>query len=188
MPCFAALTMRHRYAKLAVTGLWCNGEYNCSYGDFIGMSDALTFPDNINRTKHVESILVSLSGPGFESPRLHFHPSKLQRRRASPSSFHFSGFQWTQSTINVYKFVPAMWYVHLLKCADNFYYTGCTNYINDRINRHLKKPVSYTKNRLPIKLVTFIAFTNKYKAYDFERYLKSGSGTAFRNKRLIWYL
>ena len=32
---------------------------------------------------------------------------------------------------------------------------------------------------------TTIAFSNKYKAYNFEKYLKSGSAIAFRNKRLI---
>ena len=35
------------------------------------------------------------------------------------------------------------------------------------------------------KHYTYIAFNNKYKAYDFEKYLKSGSGRAFAKKRLI---
>ena len=30
-----------------------------------------------------------------------------------------------------------------------------------------------------------LAFENKDKAYDFEEYLKSGSGRAFRDKRLL---
>lgn len=78
-----------------------------------------------------------------------------------------------------------MWYVYLLKCKDNTYYTGCTKCIAERIQRHSNGQVSYTKNKLPIELITYIAFSSKYKAFQFEKYLKSGSGAAFRNKRLI---
>ncbi len=78
-----------------------------------------------------------------------------------------------------------MWYVYILKCNDGTYYTGCTNNINERLERNIKGQVHYTKNKLPVELITYIAFPNKYKAFDFEKYLKSGSGFAFRNKRLI---
>jgi len=77
------------------------------------------------------------------------------------------------------------WYVYLLRCNDNSIYTGCTSNIKERIQRHKKGQVTYTSSRLPIKLITCIAFTNKYKAYDFEKYLKSGSGKAFAGKRLV---
>jgi len=49
----------------------------------------------------------------------------------------------------------------------------------------MKGYVHYTKDKRPLELITYIAFNDKYKAYKFEKYLKSGSGTAFRNKRLI---
>jgi len=49
----------------------------------------------------------------------------------------------------------------------------------------MKGEVGYTSSRLPIELVTYIAFTDKYKAFNFEKYLKSGSGKAFANKRLV---
>jgi hypothetical protein len=39
--------------------------------------------------------------------------------------------------------------------------------------------------RLPVALVTYIAFTDKYVAFSFEKYLKGGSGRAFRNKHLV---
>ncbi len=78
-----------------------------------------------------------------------------------------------------------MWYVYILRCVDNSHYTGCTNNLKDRLTRHKNKQVHYTKDKLPIELITYIAFTDKYKAYGFEKYLKSGSGIAFRNKRLI---
>lgn len=78
-----------------------------------------------------------------------------------------------------------MWYVYILRCRDSSIYTGCTNNLNDRIRRHNSGQNNYTSDKRPVKLITYIAFSDKYKAYDFERYLKSGSGYAFRNKRLI---
>ena len=78
-----------------------------------------------------------------------------------------------------------MQYVYLLKCADGSIYTGCTNNIENRLENHRKGYVYYTKDKLPVELITFIGFKEKYKTYAFEKYLKSGSGIAFRNKRLI---
>jgi putative endonuclease len=78
-----------------------------------------------------------------------------------------------------------MWYVYILKCSDGTFYTGCTNDIEDRVIRHNKGQVHYTGDKIPVELITYIAFTNKYKAFEFERYLKSGSGFAFRNKHLV---
>jgi putative endonuclease len=77
------------------------------------------------------------------------------------------------------------WTIYLLKCADNSHYTGCTSNITERLNRHAQGEVHYTKSRLPVEVETKIVFTDKYKAYEFEKYLKSGSGIAFRNNRLI---
>ena len=78
-----------------------------------------------------------------------------------------------------------MWNVYILKCSNNTYYTGCTNDLDDRLKRHRKGQVHYTKDKLPVELITHIVFSDKYKAYEFEKYLKSGLGIAFRNKRLV---
>ena len=78
-----------------------------------------------------------------------------------------------------------MEYVYILKCSDNTYYTGHTSNLDDRIKRHNKGENTYTRPRRPVVLVTYIAFSDKYKAYGFEKYLKSGSGKAFAQKRLI---
>jgi len=75
--------------------------------------------------------------------------------------------------------------VYILLCSDKTYYTGYTSNIQNRLNAHRNKEVHYTKSRLPIKLINLILFESKQKAYDFERYLKTVSGIAFRNKRLI---
>ena len=42
-----------------------------------------------------------------------------------------------------------------------------------------------TSNRVPLELITYIVFNDKVRACQFEKYLKTGSGRAFLNKRLI---
>ena len=75
--------------------------------------------------------------------------------------------------------------VYILKCASGQYYTGYTANIKNRLIAHNNGEVQFTKDKLPLELVQLTQFADKQKAYDFERYLKSGSGIAFRNKRLI---
>ena len=77
-----------------------------------------------------------------------------------------------------------MYYVYILDCADGKPYTGCTSDLKERIPRHQKGQVPATAKRLPVELVAYFAFKNKYTAYNFEKYLKSGSGRAFLKKRL----
>lgn len=75
--------------------------------------------------------------------------------------------------------------VYILRCTDGTYYIGCTSNLNERLKRHENGYVNYTKTRLPVEVVTTINFQDKYKAFFFEKYLKSGSGKAFMNKRLV---
>lgn len=76
-------------------------------------------------------------------------------------------------------------FVYIALCNDNSYYVGCTNNLDNRMKRHTKGEIEYTKSRLPIKIITYITFSDKYKAYKFEKYLKTGSGRAFMYKRLV---
>ena len=75
--------------------------------------------------------------------------------------------------------------VYLLKCSNGQYYTGYTENIKKRLKAHNQKEVHFTKDKLLVELVHLSLFPNKKKARDFERYLKTGSGAAFRNKRLL---
>ncbi|MEK7640371.1 MAG: GIY-YIG nuclease family protein [Patescibacteria group bacterium] len=77
-----------------------------------------------------------------------------------------------------------MYYVYSLKCKDG-YYVGCANDLEDRLSRHQKGYVPATASRLPVKLDFYFATEDKYKAFEFERYLKSGSGRAFINKHFV---
>jgi len=71
------------------------------------------------------------------------------------------------------------YYVYILRCDDHTVYTGCTSDIEDRIYRHQHGWVPATKGRLPVELVQYTVFGDKYQAFAFEKYLKTGSGRAF---------
>ena len=75
--------------------------------------------------------------------------------------------------------------VYILLCENGKFYTGFTTNISKRLIAHRTGEVTFTKNKLPLQLIHLSLFKNKQKAYDFERYLKSGSGVAFRNRHLI---
>lgn len=57
--------------------------------------------------------------------------------------------------------------------------------MKDRIHRHNHGEVETTAKKLPVTIISYTAFLNKYKAFEFEKYLKSGSGRAFINKHLL---
>ena len=78
-----------------------------------------------------------------------------------------------------------MWSVYILKCCDSTFYTGCTGNLDERMKDHNNGKVNYTSTRLPFELKTHIVFSDKYKAFNFEKYLKSGSGKAFAFKSLV---
>jgi len=78
-----------------------------------------------------------------------------------------------------------MYYVYILQLLNNSCYTGFSSNLKNRIKDHNEGKVSQTKNFRPLKLIYYCAFINKKKALDFEKYLKTNSGFAFRNKRLI---
>jgi putative endonuclease len=51
-----------------------------------------------------------------------------------------------------------MWFVYLLKCNNGTFYTGCTGNLDNRLERHNKKQVHYTQDKLPVELVSYVAF------------------------------
>ena len=45
-------------------------------------------------------------------------------------------------------------YVYILECADGTFYTGWTNNLQNRLNKHNSgKGAKYTRSRLPVKLI-----------------------------------
>jgi len=80
---------------------------------------------------------------------------------------------------------PKFFYVYILHCNDGGIYTGCTSDLQERFNRHQKGWVPITKERLPVRLAWCCSFPDRGKAFEFEQYLKSGSGRAFAKKHLL---
>jgi putative endonuclease len=78
-----------------------------------------------------------------------------------------------------------MYYVYLLKLADNTIYTGSTKDVKKRFEKHAGGNVLATKGHRPVELIYYCAFISKTRALQFEQYLKTGSGQAFRNKHLL---
>jgi len=63
-------------------------------------------------------------------------------------------------------------------------YFGMTSDLRRRLTEHNSGKSTHTAKYAPWHVVTYIAFSNERQASQFERYLKSGSGYAFANKRL----
>lgn len=64
------------------------------------------------------------------------------------------------------------------------YYIGLTDDLAERLATHNRGHVTHTARYLPWRIKTAIAFHDRQKAAEFERYLKSPSGRAFAKKRL----
>ena len=80
-----------------------------------------------------------------------------------------------------------MYYVYVL-ISDRYpdrCYVGVTADIKSRLAKHNDGDSSYTKKYAPWKIRSYVAFENRRRAEEFERYLKTGSGFAFLKKRLI---
>jgi putative endonuclease len=77
-------------------------------------------------------------------------------------------------------------YVYILQSESypEKYYIGLTDDLRDRLRRHNASEVAYTAKFLPWRIKTAVAFTDRERAADFERYLKTASGRAFAKKRL----
>ena len=81
--------------------------------------------------------------------------------------------------------MPATYfYVYILESenAPDHFYTGFTENLQSRLNEHNQGKCKHTAKYRPWKIKTAVAFTQKQKGLDFERYLKSSSGRAFAKR------
>jgi putative endonuclease len=70
-----------------------------------------------------------------------------------------------------------IYYVYILKCSDNTYYTGFTSDLSKRVLEHKsgKQLDSYTYSRRPIELLYYAEFTNVEIAIETEKQIKKWS-------------
>ena len=77
-------------------------------------------------------------------------------------------------------------YVYILQSESSvqYFYVGFTEDLQDRLKTHNAGHVPHTIKFRPWQIKTAIAFTERQRAIEFERYLKTASGRAFAKKRL----
>ncbi|MBI3715612.1 MAG: GIY-YIG nuclease family protein [Betaproteobacteria bacterium] len=69
----------------------------------------------------------------------------------------------------------AFW-VYILKCKDNSYYTGHTDNLEARVSMHSAGSIDgYTATRLPVSLVFSEQFVTRLEALEMERRIKGWS-------------
>ncbi len=79
-----------------------------------------------------------------------------------------------------------MWYVYVLRSEiDNNLYIGSTNDLRRRFAQHNSGKVDSTKSRIPLHIEAYFAVRDQSRAVELEQYLKTGSGKAFLNKRIL---
>ncbi len=69
-----------------------------------------------------------------------------------------------------------MHYVYILLCKDQKFYVGFTSDLSSRYIEHKNGKVTSTKCRLPLKLIFYECYLNKYGALRRENYLKTEKG------------
>ena len=77
-------------------------------------------------------------------------------------------------------------YVYILQSENSpdRFYTGHADDLGNRLKAHNQGKCRNTSKYTPWKIKTAISFTDKQKALEFEKYLKTASGRAFAKKRL----
>jgi len=76
-------------------------------------------------------------------------------------------------------------YILVSKQYPDRIYIGLTENLTQRVRAHNIGKSSYSSKYGPWELATYITFSQKKKAAEFEKYLKSGSGFAFLKKHLL---
>jgi len=65
------------------------------------------------------------------------------------------------------------YYIYILECKDNSFYTGLTSNLEKRVNSHkIGLGSKFTKNKIPVKLVYWKKFKNKFDAAKREKEIK----------------
>jgi len=69
------------------------------------------------------------------------------------------------------------YYVYILKCSDNAYYTGVTNNLERRLDEHMSgiNKECFTYTRRPLELVYKINFIDPTEAIKWEKKIKDWS-------------
>lgn len=82
-----------------------------------------------------------------------------------------------------------MYYNYVIQSKkDRKLYTGCTNDLQKRLERHNKGLIASTKNRRPLKVIYYEACINKKDVFQREKFLKTGMGKRYIKNRIKKFL
>lgn len=85
--------------------------------------------------------------------------------------------------------ITSFYYVYvLLSLKDDKFYIGSTSDLRKRLLNHKNGLVEATKNRLPVELIFYEAYIDKYDAIRREDYLKTTKGKRTLRNMLKEYL
>jgi putative endonuclease len=84
---------------------------------------------------------------------------------------------------------PSFYYVYVLfSKKDHKFYIGSTSDLKKRLEKHRAGLVDATKNRLPVIIIFYEAYLNKYDAIRREDYFKTTKGKRTLRNMLKEYL
>jgi len=119
-------------------------------------------------------------------------PSLKLRWTGPPSSInasmgiceHWENLRRWPSEASAKEGISSMYYTYILESQSHpgTLYVGSTSDLRKRISGHNQGHQRSTREACPWKLRWYCAFPCKVQAVAFEKYLKSGSGHAFRKK------
>ncbi|MFA6391572.1 MAG: GIY-YIG nuclease family protein [Patescibacteria group bacterium] len=69
-----------------------------------------------------------------------------------------------------------MFSVYILLLSNKQLYAGITNNLERRLKEHRQGKSTFTKHRLPVKIIFYEMFNNKEDAEKRERYFKTSKG------------
>ena len=139
------------------------------------------------RTKHVAAHVDSFSDRGSIPLTSILRFATRERSEVCHAVAHSAkadGFPFSMAKLRLGRPDSINWYVYVLQSESNSdrYYVSYAEDVNSRLEKHNSGQVPYTSKHLSWKLTTVVGFSDKAKAINFEKYLKSGSGRAFSKK------
>ena len=145
-------------------------------------------------TTHVAAFQFSFSDEGSIPSASTLRPDKIGTSRGRPLIIEkLMFFQISQRRVSCvvpihrYEAWTIMFYVYILRSVNhhNQTYIGYSSDLKQRLQYHNSGKCKHTSKFIPWNIEFYCAFKVKSKALNFEKYLKSHSGKAFTNKRLI---
>jgi putative endonuclease len=80
--------------------------------------------------------------------------------------------------------LSAMWHAYIIRSSvfPSQRYIGLTDDLAARLSKHNEGGLPHTSKYRPWRVDVVVSFSDRERASEFERYLKSGSGFAFAKK------